>query len=103
MQPLKGDSKQFGHTSRRGRLERVHPRVSPFSTATHRALFVDASERHCDLCDVLVEGEDGGSGLYVWVRGGEPRYEEPPLCRTCGPAVAMTAMRRWEEEEEEEG
>jgi hypothetical protein len=39
----------------------------------------------------------------VWNHGGEIRFEEPPLCVRCGPAIALTAMRRWEEEDEEEG
>jgi hypothetical protein len=86
----------------RGRLDRVPARSS---VATHRALFSDVNERRCDLCNArLAEGEeDGGSGLYVWTRGDEVRYEEPPLCTTCGPALAITAFRRWEEDEEEEG
>jgi hypothetical protein len=73
--------------------------------ATHRALFAEPDERRCDLCaTVLREGEeDGGSGLYVWTRGDEVRFEEPPLCRTCGHDVAMIANRHWQEEEEEEG
>ena len=86
-------------TRGRARLERV-PRAS---IATHRALFADESERRCDVCDAVIEGEDGGSGLYVWTRGGEPRYEEPPLCKACGTTVAQVAFRRWEEEDEEEG
>jgi hypothetical protein len=86
-------------TRTRARLERV-PRAS---IATHRALFAHASERRCDVCDAVVVGEDGGSGLYVWTRGGEPRYEEPPLCKGCGSTLAQVAFRRWEEEDEEEG
>lgn len=69
--------------------------------ATHRALFPAASERRCDLCDQVITGEDGGSGLYVWTRGDHVRFEEPPLCPTCGPRVALSAMRMWEEEDEE--
>ncbi|MBI2393262.1 MAG: hypothetical protein HYV09_27000 [Deltaproteobacteria bacterium] len=73
--------------------------------ATHRALFVDVNERRCDLCgSVLADGEeDGGSGLYVWTRGDEVRFEEPPLCGKCGLDVVLVVGRRWEEEEEEEG
>ena len=87
--------------ARRPRLDRVPSRSS---VATHRALFCQPGERRCDVCDAaMVSGEDGGSGLYVWTRGDEVRYEEPPLCLTCGPAIAVSAMRRWEEEDEEEG
>jgi hypothetical protein len=86
----------------RGRLDRIPDRSS---VATHRALYSDENERRCDLCGVrIADGdEDGGSGLYVWTRGDEVRYEEPPLCASCGPEIAVTAFRRWDEEEEEEG
>ena len=74
------------------------------SIATHRALFASEGERRCDLCDAtLAAGDDGGSGLYVWARAGEVRYEEPPLCSKCGPSLALAAMRMWDEEDEEEG
>jgi hypothetical protein len=86
-----------GRSPRRPRLERVGGE----SVATHRALFPAASERRCDLCDQVITGEDGGSGLYVWTRGDHVRFEEPPLCPTCGPRVALSAMRMWEEEDEE--
>ena len=74
--------------------------------ATHRMLFREEGERRCDLCDVRLSrdtSDDGGSGLYVWTRGGEVRYEEPPLCRRCGAAVAMAALRSFEGEDDEEG
>lgn len=86
----------------RGRLDRMPARSS---VATHRALYIDVNEDHCDLCGERIPkgDETGGSGLYVWTRGDEVRYEEPPLCATCGPDLAVTAFRRWYEEEEEEG
>ena len=89
--------------ARRGRFARNS------AIGTHRALFQGEGERRCDVCDALIaptpldDSQDGGSGLYVWTRGTEVRYEEPPLCMRCGPALAVTAMRRWEEEDEEEG
>jgi hypothetical protein len=101
MQPwvLKGER---ALSNARGRLDRVPSRSS---VATHRALFHDADERRCDLCESpIAKGEEqGGSGLYVWTRGDHVRYEEPPLCRDCGDRLVMLASRRWEEEEEEEG
>jgi len=42
-----------------------------------------------------------GSGLLVFVRGDEVRYEEPPLCSRCSVAIGVTALVRWAEEEEE--
>jgi hypothetical protein len=93
---------QHGRATTRARLDRLPARSS---VATHRALFIEANERRCDLCgDVLAEGtEEGGSGLYVWTRGEEVRFEEPPLCEKCGVDLALVAGRRWAEEEEEEG
>lgn len=88
-----------GPSARRPRLERS----ARESVATHRDLFEAEEQRRCDLCDAPIEGEDGGSGLYVWTRGEVVRYEEPPLCLTCGPRLAMTALRQWEEEDEEGG
>lgn len=87
----------------RGRLDRV-PTLTA-KTATHRALFADENERRCDVCDAVIAAheETGGSGLYVWTRGEETRYEEPPLCTTCGPELGLFAFRRWDAEEEEEG
>ncbi|GAC1359295.1 MAG: hypothetical protein NVSMB47_12120 [Polyangiales bacterium] len=90
----------LGVPVRRGRLERVPSRGS---VATHRALFAPPSERHCDLCAATIVGDDGGSGLYLWTRGDEVRFEEPPLCARCGPSIAQVAARRWDEEDEEEG
>ena len=55
----------------------------------------------CHACDTLIEGEPAGSGLYVFVRGGEVHYEEPPLCERCSLAIGVTALVRWAEEEEE--
>lgn len=58
----------------------------------------------CDACDCAIEGEPGGSGLYLWSRGDdELRLEEPPLCDSCATAIGTTALRRWDEEDEEEG
>jgi hypothetical protein len=65
----------------------------------------DASGTTCDVCgrpvDVDDEEQMTGSGLYVWVRGDKVVYEEPPLCASCGTAISMTALGRWEIEEEE--
>ena len=67
----------------------------------------------CDVCEVPLEGqgehgndqspgaEGGGHGLYVWARHGEVAYEEPPLCASCAAAITITALQRWEIEEEE--
>ena len=42
-----------------------------------------------------------GRGLLVWSRGDERRYQEPPLCSGCAAAIGVSALQRWEIEEEE--
>lgn len=57
----------------------------------------------CDSCGERFDGEPAGSGLFIWSRGDEVRYEEPPLCEACASKVTLGALLRWEDEEEEEG
>ncbi len=55
----------------------------------------------CDACGKTVEGEPAGRGLYVWTRGDESRYEEPPLCAHCANAIGLAALAQWELEEDD--
>jgi hypothetical protein len=58
----------------------------------------------CDVCDEIIEGQPGGSGLIAWTRGDdEMRFEEPPLCQCCAAAITAAAYTRWLREEEEVG
>jgi len=57
----------------------------------------------CDMCGKHFDGDPGGSGLFMWTRGDEVRFEEPPLCDECASNVTLDALTRWETEEEEEG
>ncbi|MBX3192925.1 MAG: hypothetical protein KF819_38425 [Labilithrix sp.] len=82
-----------------------------FVTASHAVLFQENEAVRCDVCagalesagsDDLDEGYDvHGSGLLVWTRGEERRYQEPPLCPACAAAIGVSALQRWEIEEEE--
>jgi len=56
----------------------------------------------CDSCGKSIEGEPAGHGLYVWTRGEEVRYEEPPLCSSCANAIGLAALALWELEEDGE-
>jgi hypothetical protein len=58
-------------------------------------------ELTCHACNAPIEGEPAGRGLLLFVRGDEVLREEPPLCERCALAVSMTALYRWEIEEEE--
>jgi hypothetical protein len=81
---------------------------TPFVTACQDALFAPEEPR-CDACGGTLHDDDadeaddagGGHGLYVWARNGEIIYEEPPLCASCAAAITITALQRWEIEEEE--
>lgn len=55
----------------------------------------------CDACDGPIEGEPAGRGLLLFPRGDEVLREEPPLCERCALAIGMTALMRWEMEEED--
>jgi predicted RNA-binding Zn-ribbon protein involved in translation (DUF1610 family) len=57
----------------------------------------------CDACGKWFEGEPAGAGLFLWTRGDEVRYEEPPLCETCATEITVGALLKWEAEGEEEG
>jgi hypothetical protein len=83
-------------------------------TASQDALFAVVAASLCDACgDPLPEGgaEDHddeprgyglpGAGVYMWTRGLEVRLESAPLCPSCASAIGMTALARWEIEEEE--
>jgi hypothetical protein len=57
----------------------------------------------CDACGELFHGPPAGSGLFLWTRGDELRFEEPPLCEECAMKISIGALIKWESEEEEEG
>ena len=89
------------------RAEPPKPKASTFRTATHAVLFAPEPVS-CDACGVDLsdpEPDTGydvrGAGLYIWTRGEERRYEEPPLCASCAAAIGLSALARWEIEEEE--
>jgi hypothetical protein len=63
----------------------------------------EAAGYECDRCGEHFEGPPAGAGLFVWTRGEEVRWEEPPLCEECASSVALGALLKWEIEEEEEG
>ncbi len=78
-----------------------------FVTASHAALFEDDTRARCDICgdDVPPDPDDGssyaGSALYISMSGDRVVYDEPPLCASCAVAVGVTALARWDIEEEE--
>jgi hypothetical protein len=84
------------------------PDDAPFLVASHEALFADDEEPRCDACGAALPAGDDvdgfdvpGAGVYLWTRGGDVRFETAPLCASCASAIGMTALARWEIEEEE--
>jgi hypothetical protein len=73
--------------------------VSPSRRSETRA----SRQFECDVCGKRFDGEPAGSGLFLWTRGDEVRYEEPPLCEECASKVTLGALLSFEDEEEEEG
>jgi hypothetical protein len=98
-----------------------------FVSASHTVLFQSGEDR-CSVCsDELGPEDEGGEeavglrpnhpdwmsdiarlsssvrgrGLLVWARGEERRYEEPHLCPSCASAIGVSALQRWEIEEDE--
>jgi hypothetical protein len=55
----------------------------------------------CHACDAPIQGDPAGSGLLVWTRGTETHTEEPPLCEACATAIGLSALKRWQMEDEE--
>jgi hypothetical protein len=56
----------------------------------------------CSVCDGEIDGEPGGTGLLMWTRGEETRFDEPPICGDCARTLNVTAFARWTAEESEE-
>ena len=83
-----------------------------FISASHAILFEEPGHR-CSVCSGELktrtsdDGDDSdedvfqGRGLLVWARGDERRYEEPLLCSSCASAIGVSALQRWEIEEDE--
>jgi hypothetical protein len=55
----------------------------------------------CDMCGESFAGPPAGSGLLLWTRGNEVRYDEPPLCEHCAGRVTIGALMQWMADEEE--
>ncbi|CAN5358857.1 hypothetical protein BH09MYX1_BH09MYX1_55890 [soil metagenome] len=81
--------------------------VVAFASATHAILFETESATQCTVCGDEITEDDGarvsGSGLLVFARGDDVRYEEPRLCDACATAVGITQHRLWDLEDDEEG
>jgi hypothetical protein len=82
--------------------------VEQWASASQDLLFERDDTTLCDACGSAIPetGDDAGyrlpgQGLYMWVRGESVRFDEAPLCASCASAIGMTALARWEIEEEE--
>jgi hypothetical protein len=81
---------------------------SDLVVASHEVLFEGAEPVLCDACgeplDDLAD-DDGydipGRGAYLSKHGDRVELESAPLCASCASAIGMTALARWEIEEEE--
>lgn len=55
----------------------------------------------CDICGETFEGRPAGSGLFMWHRGDEMRFEQPPLCEDCANRITIGALFQWSQDDEE--
>jgi hypothetical protein len=85
----------------------VRPLAGPESAAPEH--LVEAHSQHepaasyeCDGCGRDLIGPPAGHGLFLWTRGTEIRYEEPPLCPDCAANVVSSALLSWSAEGGEE-
>jgi hypothetical protein len=84
------------------------PPPEEFFVGSHEDLFEPVEELLCDACGkALARERDGegyrvaGSGVYLRRRGDGMHFDKVPLCASCASAIGMTALARWEIEEEE--
>jgi len=82
--------------------------VGELVVVSHEELFDETPSFKCDACGEALGEADGaegygvpGRGVYLWARGEETWLESVPLCASCASAIGMTALARWEIEEEE--
>ena len=78
--------------------------------ANESVLFEEEEAVKCDACGAELAGAEDdlepyevrGEGVYMWSRGeGDVRFERAPLCASCAAAIGVSALARWEIEEEE--
>ena len=51
---------------------------------------------YCSVCDTRLDGKTPtSSGLLMWTRGDEVRFDEPPLCHICSTTIGVSAYHRW--------
>lgn len=85
----------------------ISPEQLELFVASREVLFEQVEPLCCDACGqrFACDEDDGygipGSGVYLWKRGDDVRFEKVPLCGSCASAIGMTALARWEIEEEE--
>jgi len=56
-------------------------------------LSAEEQVRHCDVCNEPAD-DDATSGLFMWVRDEEYRFEEPAICSRCSAQVSAQAYLR---------
>lgn len=68
-----------------GLSKRDFPPTGPAIGLTDHATAAKSTEDalRCDACGAVIEGEPAARGLFLWTRGDEVRFEEPPLCEDC--------------------
>lgn len=79
-------------------------RPAALAAVSSTDVVTESSVPRCDVCNGELDpkhGEEQGTGIYVWVRGGEVRREIVPLCPMCSGTVfaAAVGVLDWDDEE----
>jgi len=48
----------------------------------------------CSVCDEVISGRHS-TGLFMWTRGDDVRFDEPAVCDICSSAIGVAAYYRW--------
>ena len=83
------------------RVLRVGPRrpfaiddIAMMSLRERTMLTSEEKTTRCDVCGKPA-GDDATSGLFMWVRDEDYRFEEPAICKACSSQVSAQAYLRF--------
>ena len=67
--------------------------IAMMSLRERTMLSPEEKTKRCDVCGKPA-GDDASSGLFMWVRDEDYRFEEPAICKACSRQVSTQAYLR---------
>lgn len=68
--------------------------IAMMSLRERTMLTSEEKTTRCDVCGKPA-GDDATSGLFMWVRDEDYRFEEPAICKACSSQVSAQAYLRF--------